>query len=151
MPMHLQLAREARPTVITEAPIRVVLAVDHAALRRSLRLVLALEPDLAIVEAPGSMVSLSGVLRERPDVLVLDLRSHGGSSIETVRRLRSQVPDTEIVVLTMAAGTAFAREVTAAGALGYVLKDLADSELPVAIRAAARGEAYVSPVLVRRI
>jgi DNA-binding NarL/FixJ family response regulator len=84
-------------------------------------------------------------------VLVLDLRSHGGSSIETVRRLRSQVPDTEIVVLTMAAGTAFAREVTAAGALGYVLKDLADSELPVAIRAAARGEAYVSPVLVRRI
>jgi DNA-binding NarL/FixJ family response regulator len=150
--MHVQLAREARPAVITEAPIRVVLAVDHAALRRSLRLVLELEPDLAVAEeAPGSMAALPAVLRERPQVLVLDLRSHGGSSIETVRRLRSQVPDTEIVVLTMAASAAFAREVTAAGALGYVLKDLADRELPVAIRAAARGEVYVSPVLVQRV
>ncbi len=60
------------------------------------------------------------------------------------------MPDTEIVVLTMAASAAFAREVTAAGAIGYVLKDLADTELPVAIRAAARGEAYVSPVLFQR-
>ena len=144
--------REARPMVITEAPIRVVLAVDHAALRRSLRLVLELEPDLAVVEeAPGWVAALLAVVCERPHVLVLDLRSHRGSSIETVRRLRSQVPATEIVVLTMAASAAFAREVTAAGALGYVLKDLADSELPVAIRAAARHEPYVSRVLAQRI
>lgn len=150
--LKTSLSEEPRPSVIIEAPIRVVLAVDHAALRRSLRLVLDPEPDLAVVEeAPGSVAALPAVLRERPRVLVLDLRSHGGSSIETVRRLRSQVPDTAIVVLTMAASAAFAREVTAAGALGYVLKDLADSELPAAIRAAARGEAYVSLVLAQPI
>ncbi len=80
--------REARAMVITEAPIRVVLAIDHAALRRSLRLVLELEPDLAVVDEAPSMVALPAALRERPDVLVLDLRSHHGASIEAVRRLR---------------------------------------------------------------
>jgi two-component system response regulator NreC len=78
-------------------------------------------------------------------VLVLDLQMPGGSSIETMRRLRQCAPETEIVVLTMERSPPFARRALDEGAVGFVLKDRADTELPVAGRLAAKGEEYVSP------
>ena len=72
-------------------------------------------------------------------MLVLDLRMPNGSSIETIRRLREQVPGTEIVVLTMEESAAFAQQALDAGAVGFVLKDRADEELPEAVRRAAAG------------
>ncbi len=71
----------------------------------------------------------------------------GGSSLETIRRLRSEVPETEIVVLTMELGLAFAQQALDAGTVGYVLKDSADGELPAAVRDAVSGVEYVSPRL----
>ncbi len=127
-------------------PIQVVLADDHAVVRRSLRLLLDGEENLEVI---AEAADLSSVVRHVhghvPHVLVLDLQMPNGSSIDTIRRLRDQVPETEIVVLTMEASPLFAQQALDAGAVGFVLKDTADTELPPAVRAAASGGEYVSP------
>ena len=84
-------------------------------------------------------------------MLLLDLRMPNGSSIEAIRRLREEVPETQIVVATMEESPLFARQALDAGAVGYVLKDNADTELAAAIRCAARGEEYVSPCVAARL
>lgn len=84
------------------------------------------------------------------DVLVLDLRMRGGSGIETIERLSERAPGTRVVALSMNDSLAFARYALASGALGFVLKEFADSDLLQAVRAAARGEAYVSSHVASR-
>jgi two-component system, NarL family, response regulator NreC len=82
-----------------------------------------------------------------PDVLVLDLEMAGGVSMEAIGRLREQLSATRIVAFSTQHSVVFVRRVLAAGALGYVAKDYAQDELAQAVRAASRGEAYVSPHL----
>ena len=127
------------------APIRVVLADDHAVVRRALRLLLDSEEDVDVI---AEAVDVGGVVRHvtkaAPHVLVLDLHLPNGSSIETIRRLREDVPETEVVVLTMEESPLFAKQAIDAGATGFVLKDRADTELLSAVRRAAKGEEYVS-------
>jgi len=126
-------------------PIRVVLADDHAMVRRNLRLLLDTEEDVEVIaEACDLETVIRDVNHHLPRVLVLDLRLPNGSSIETIRRLRVETPDTEIIVLTMVESPLFAHQAMDAGAVGFVLKHRADSELLSAIRCAARGDEYVS-------
>ncbi len=133
-------------TTAPATPIRVVLADDHALVRRSLRLLLDGEHDVEVIAEADDVASvISHVERHEPRVLVLDLKMPGGSSIEAIGRLRERAPDTEIVVMTMEGDPVFAHHAFAAGAVGFVAKDLAAEELPQAVRAAARGEEFVSP------
>ncbi len=142
MVAHLNLAES--PTQVP-VPIRVVLADDHTLMRRSLRLLMDGEDDVEVIaEASDLATVVSHVGRHRPNVLVADLRLPSGSSIDAIRELRAQAPDTEVVVLTMDESPLFAQHAMDAGAIGYVLKDRADSELLTAIRCAANGEEYVS-------
>jgi two-component system, NarL family, response regulator NreC len=128
------------------APIRIILADDHALMRRSLRLLLDNEADLEVIaEADDLTLVVRHVQGQQPNVLVLDLRMPGGSSIDAIKRLRAQVPATQVVVLTMDDNPVFAQQALKAGALGFVVKDLADEELPKAVRAAASDEEWVSP------
>jgi two-component system, NarL family, response regulator NreC len=130
----------------TKSTITVVLADDHAAVRRNLKQLLDREPDMTVVaEAADLSTADQRVHQHRPRVLVLHLAMPGGSSLETIARLRSVVPDTEIVVLTMEPSPLFAKQALEAGAVGFVLKDRADDELPTAVRTAAAGGEYVSP------
>jgi two-component system, NarL family, response regulator NreC len=149
MPARLHLASRSQSVESSPqlgVPIGVVLADDHALVRRSLRLLLEREEDVEIVAEASD---LSAVMRQvhgrLPHVLVLDLRLPNGSSVETIRRLRAQVPTTEIVVMTMEESPLFAQHAIDAGAIGFVLKDKADSELLTAIRCATQGDEYVSP------
>jgi len=145
MTARLHLATAPQAARRAESPIRVVLADDHAAVRRNLRLLLDREEGVEVIaEAADIATVLRHVPAHVPHVLVLDLRMPSGSSIEAIRRLRSQVPETEIVVLTMEESPAFAKQALDAGAIGFVLKDKADGELPMAVRRAARGDEYVS-------
>ena len=127
------------------AATRVVLADDHAIVRRTLRLLLQGEEDVEVV---GEAVDLSAVVdhvsRHAPHVLVLDLRLPSGSSIEMIRQLRTRFPQTEVVVMTMEESPLFAQKAIDAGATGFVVKDRADKELVTAVRHAARGQEYVS-------
>jgi two-component system response regulator NreC len=157
---HLQLAvsppeRSSSPSPSQgpgESTIRVLLADDHAQMRRSLRLLLEDEHDIEVVAEAADLGSVVTQLDgERPSVLVLDLRMPGGSSGETIERLRERAPATRIVVVTMDENPVFAERALASGALGFVTKDLADEELPRAVRAAANGERCVSPRIAARL
>jgi two-component system response regulator NreC len=149
-PARAPSKKSAKPAA--QPAISIILADDHELMRRSLRLLLDSEVDLEVIaEADELPLAVRHVKGHRPHVLVLDLSMPGGSSIETITSLREGVPETQVVVLTMEENPAFARRALKAGALGYVLKALADEELPAAVRAAARGEEYVSPTVAARL
>jgi two-component system response regulator NreC len=141
---------EGRP--IEERPIGVVLADDHPGVRRSLRAVLDGEEDMEVLAEAGDFEETARVLRlHRPHVLVVDLWSSDGASPATIGDLHTRAPQTRIVVVTMNDSPASARALLGAGAAGFVLKELADSDLPRAVRAAADGEVYVSPRIAGRL
>jgi two-component system response regulator NreC len=130
----------------------VVLADDHRVVRSGLRMLLDAEDGIEVVAEAGDIqTTLRRVLGHRPNVLVLDLNMPGEQSLPAIPRIRDSAPDTAIVVLTMQDDPEFAREALRAGALGYVLKEAADSELVHAIRLAAEGRTYLNPELGARI
>lgn len=132
--------------------IRVVLADGHALMRSSLRRLLEGEQDIAVIaEAQDLTTAVSHVHGHRPHVLVLDLSMPGGSGLDAIDELHERAPDTKIVVITMNDSPMFAQRALAAGAVGLVLKNRADSELSEAVRAAARDEEYVSPRVADRL
>ena len=130
------------------APIRIVLADDHSAIRAGLRLLLDQEEGLEVVGEAGDAASAAGMVdRRKPDVLVLDLQMPGAAPLEDIPRLLEARPGMSIVVLTMLNDPLSARGLIRAGASGYVLKQSADTELVDAIRAASGGKRYVNPEL----
>lgn len=137
----------------TAGPIRIVLADDHAAMRQSLRLLLDGEADIDVIAETDSLQSVLGYVRaRRPDVLVLDLgMPNDGSGLKALGLLNREARETRIVVLTMNDDPAFARRVLDSGVLGLVLKEMADSDLPAAVRDASRGRRYVSPLLAAKL
>lgn len=152
MPSYLHLASTS-PNV--DAPglgraIKVVLADDHAAVRRSLRTLLDADDGIDVIaEASDLAAARESVSGHLPQVLVLDLEMP--NSLPTIGRLRASSPGTEIVVLTMDESPVFAQRAIDAGALGFVLKHKADAELLLAVRAATRGEEYISPAIASRL
>lgn len=132
--------------------IRVVIADDHAVVRRGLRQVLDADGGFDIVAEASDLDNARRYVRgHRPDVLVLDLNMPGGSSLEGIPEIRAESPQTQIVVLTMQDEPAYARHALSAGALGYVLKEAAEEELVEAIRRAAAGDTYLNPRLGARV
>jgi two-component system response regulator NreC len=134
------------------ASITIVLADDHRVVRAGLRLLLESEHGFTVVAEAGDVPESTRKVRAfRPDVLILDLGMPGGSSLAAIPRIRQSHPGTQIVVLTMQSDPAFARDALRAGAIGYVLKEAADTELVQAVRHAARGETYLNPGLGARL
>jgi two-component system, NarL family, response regulator NreC len=132
--------------------ITVVIADDHQIVRRGLRDLLDAATGFEVLaeadDVDGARRSVRG---HHPRVLVLDLNMAGESSLQSIPAIRAESPDTAIVVLTMQDEPAFAREALGAGALGYVLKEAADSELVDAVRAAAAGQSYLNPRLGAKV
>ena len=132
--------------------IRVVIADDHPVVRRGLRELLEAERDFEVVAEAGDIAGARRYVRgHHPDVLVLDLNMPEGSSLDSVPDIRTEAPNTAIVVLTMQDEPAYVRQALGAGALGYVLKDAADDELVEAVRRAAAGDTYLNPRLGARV
>jgi two-component system response regulator NreC len=135
-----------------ELTIRIVIADDHAIVRRGLRMLLDGEADFEVVAEAGTAEEARRyVLGHHPDVLVLDINMPGGSSLDTVPAIRAESPETQIVILTMQDEAAYARQALRAGVLGYVLKEAADEELVEAVRRAAAGKSYLNPKLGARV
>jgi two-component system response regulator NreC len=132
--------------------ITIVIADDHAVVRRGLRQVLSAEADFELLAEASTLEDARRYVRgHRPHVLVLDLNLPGGPSLTDIPAIREETPGTQIVVLTMQNEPAYAREALRAGALGYVLKEAAESELVEAIRRAAAGDTYLNPRLGARV
>jgi len=135
------------------ATIRIVLADDHGVVRAGLRLLLDADPDFEVVaEAADVDGALRAILGHKPDVLVLDLNMPGEqSSLEALPGVTERSPGTKTVILTMQEDPEYARRALRAGALGYVLKEAADTELVEAVRRAADGGIYLNPALGARL
>ncbi len=133
-------------------PITIVIADDHAIVRRGLRQLLDGEDGFEVVAEAEDVPSARRYVRgHHPQVLVLDRNMPGEPSLEAIPTLREEFPDTQIVVLTMQNEPAYARSAMSSGVLGYVLKESADAELVEAIRAAVAGERYLNPRLGARL
>jgi two-component system response regulator NreC len=147
------MTEQAQPEAPQErATIGIVIADDHAVVRRGLRQVLGAEPDFEVLAEAGDIDDAKRYVRgHHPQVLVLDLNLPGGSSLKQIPAIRAESPDTQIVVLTMQSEPAYAREALSAGALGYVLKEAAETELVEAVRRAAAGDTYLNPRLGARV
>ncbi len=146
MARHLYLAHPSDGSERHERPIRVAIAVYHAMMRRGLRLLLEAEQGIDVVAVASDTSTIEQEVEHcRADVLVLDLRVARGASVEAIRNFRALAPGAAIVALTMDESPVFAQQALEAGALGFVLKDRADADLPEAVRRAARGESYESP------
>jgi two-component system, NarL family, response regulator NreC len=139
-------------TTRSDDSIGIVIADDHAVVRRGLKQLLSAEPDFEVLAEAGDIDDARRYVRgHHPHVLVLDLNLPGGSSLKHIPAIRTEFPDTQIVVLTMQNEPAYAREALGAGALGYVLKEAAENELVEAVRRAAVGDTYLNPRLGARV
>lgn len=134
------------------APLRVLLADDHAILREGVRLLLEIQPDITVVgEASTGEETIALARQLRPDVVVMDIAMPGLNGLEATRHLRADLPAIQVVVLTMHADGEYVTEVVQAGAAGYVLKQAAAQELVRALRAVRAGEAYLHPAATRAL
>ena len=137
---------------MSETDVTVVIADDHAVVRKGLRLLVEAEPGLRVLAEAGTVPdALRMAKAHRPNVLVLDLNMPGGSSLEAIPTLGEEAPMVAIVVLTMQNDPSFARQALQSGALGFVLKEAADEELLEAVHLAASGGTYLNPRLGARL
>ncbi|HXE00008.1 MAG TPA: response regulator transcription factor [Candidatus Acidoferrum sp.] len=126
--------------------IRLLLADDHAILRAGLRMLLDAQPDMVVVgEAADGEDAVRRAHATRPDVAVVDLTMPRLGGVETLQRLRRELPVTRLLVLTMHDDPAYARVAFAAGAAGHVVKDSESTELLTAIRTVHRGGTFARP------
>lgn len=133
-------------------PITVAIVDDHPVVRAGIRAVLAAAPGLHIVaEGVSGADALRLADEHRPDVLVLDVNLPDINGLEVTRRLRSRGDHTPIVILTVHNDSQTVLGLLEAGACGYVLKDEALDRLAGAVRAAARGETWLSPAVAGQV
>jgi two-component system response regulator NreC len=147
-----QIPTEDQDDDSRERTVRIVIADDHAFVRRGLRQVLERQAGFEVVAEASDLADARRYVRgHHPDVLVLDLNLPGGLSIGSIPEIRAECPETQIVVLTMQNEPVYAREALSSGALGYVLKEAAESELVEAVRRAAAGDTFLNPRLGARV
>jgi len=128
---------------------RILLADDHAVVRRGLRLVLDAEPDLEVVaEAGDGAEAVARGLETEVDLAVLDVSMPRLTGIQAASELSRRRPELRLLMLSMHDNEQYFFEALKAGASGYVLKSAADRDLVEACRATMRGEPFVYPAAV---
>jgi DNA-binding NarL/FixJ family response regulator len=132
--------------------VRILLADDHALVRRGVRLILDNEPDLTVVaEAGDGAEAISMARSEQPDLAILDIAMPRLTGLQAARELSRLLPDLRILILTMYDNEQYFFEALKSGASGYVLKSVADRDLVEACRAAMRGEPFLYPGAVNSL
>ncbi|GAB3831970.1 hypothetical protein GCM10027610_023290 [Dactylosporangium cerinum] len=125
---------------------RILLADDHALVRRGVRLILDNEPDLTVVaEAADGAEAIEKTRAQRPDLAILDIAMQRMTGLQAARELARLLPELRILMLTMYDNEQYFFAALKAGASGYVLKSVADRDLVEACRAAVRGEPFLYP------
>ena len=133
-------------------PIRVLLADDHALLRAGIRSLLERLPGIEVIaEAVNAREALALMERQRPDVVLMDLTMPGLNGIEGTAQAASKCPGARILILSMHTDEEHVLQALRAGAVGYLVKDSVPAELELAVRAAARGETYLSPAVAKHV
>jgi len=127
---------------------RILIADDHALVRRGIKIILSAQPGIEICgEATTGREAIEQVRKLKPDLVLLDLTMPEVNGLEVAEQVRTESPDTDVLVLTMHFSEEIARDVLRSGALGYVLKSDADTELVSAVERARRREPYFTSKL----
>ncbi len=127
---------------------RILLADDHAVVRKGFRLILSQEPDFEVVGEAGEgleAVRLASELDPHADVVIMDIAMPGLNGVEATRRITENGTRSRILILSMHKDAVYVRESLRAGAKGYLLKESIDKDLVAAVRAVAAGHAFLSP------
>jgi two-component system invasion response regulator UvrY len=134
------------------AMIRLLIADDHTMFRNALRKLLAAEPDLEVVAEAADWLEVLESIRSTPiDVVVLDLSMPNGNGIDVIRQIRTLLPATPVLVLTMHHEEHYAAEALECGASGYITKDAAVQQLVVSIRRLAGGGKSIDPTIAQQL
>lgn len=132
--------------------IRVLIADDHTIVRDGLRQILSEEPDIQVAaEAEDGDQALTLVRGQAFDVVVLDLAMPGRSGIELIKAMRADCPDLPVLVLSMHDEDQYAVRTIKAGAMGYLTKASASTQLLAAIRRLAAGRMFISDSVAERL
>jgi DNA-binding NarL/FixJ family response regulator len=132
--------------------IRVVLADDHAVVRKGIREFLEEQNDIVVVaEASDGEQAMALVAQHVPDVAVVDLRMPGVSGVEVVERITAKHPQVKVLVLTAYDDEPYVFAVLRAGASGYVLKSADSTRLTEAVRSVHEGQSVLDPAVMQKV
>jgi DNA-binding NarL/FixJ family response regulator len=125
--------------------LKVLIADDHGIVRSGVKLLLDRQPDIEVVaEAEDGVDAVEKTIQLRPDVAVLDVSMPRMTGLQATHEIKQQAPDTQVLILSMHDDERYLFEALRAGAAGYVLKRAADQDLVDAVRAAGRGEPFLT-------
>ena len=132
--------------------IRIVLVDDQALVRQGIKVLLELEPDLAVVATAGDgREALAVVERHHPDVVLLDIRMPQLDGVAAMRLLAARFPQIAVIILTTFNDREYVVGALKAGARGYLLKDSESDEVARAVRIVAAGGALLQPEVTRSV
>ena len=132
--------------------IRVLIADDHAIVRKGLRLIAKEQAsEIEVDEAENGQEVMEKIRQARYDVLVLDISMPGRNGLDILREVRHALPSLPVLILSMHPEEQYAIRMLKSGASGYLTKDCAPDQLVPAIQKIARGGKYVSDMLAERL
>ncbi|MGE5262321.1 MAG: response regulator [Acidobacteriota bacterium] len=133
-------------------PLRIILVDDHEVVRLGLKSLLSRNPQFEIIdEAATASEAVEKTFRLKPDIVVMDIRLPGKSGIEACREITSTQPQTKVIMLTSYAEDDLLFDAIAAGASGYVLKQIGSGELVRALETVGRGESLIDSSLTQKV
>jgi DNA-binding NarL/FixJ family response regulator len=132
--------------------MRVIICDDQAIVRDGLEMLLKLEPDIDVVgTADDGAAAVEIVGKEKPDLVLMDLKMPIMNGVEATRQIRTKYPEVKVLVLTTYDGDEWVFDAIKAGASGYLLKDTPRDEVVKAIRGTATGKVYVDPSVAGKV
>jgi DNA-binding NarL/FixJ family response regulator len=133
-------------------PIRILIVDDQALFREGLHTLLSVQPSFEVIgEAGNGEEAIQQALSQRPNVILMDLRMPIMDGVTATRRLHTLLPECHVIVLTTFDDDDSVFDGLRAGAVGYLLKDVASTKLYEAIQAAARGESFLQPSVASKV
>jgi len=133
-------------------PIRVLLADDHILARAGIRLILEQVAGVEVVaEASTGREALQLLKTTYPDVVLMDITVKDFNGLEATVRIVQEHPRVRVLILSMHTNEQYVQQAVRAGAVGYLVKDVAKVDLALAVKAVARGEAYLSPAVAHYV
>lgn len=138
---------------MTTAPrVRVLLADDHTLVRAGLRKLLESMPEIDVVgEASEGLAVLALAEKWQPHIVLMDIAMPGLNGLDATARLRTALPEIQVLILSMHQNEAYVQQALRHGAAGYLLKDAAPTELDAALKAVLRGEVYLSAAVSKGV
>ncbi|HKI50324.1 MAG TPA: response regulator transcription factor [Desulfobacteria bacterium] len=133
-------------------PVRILLADDHTIVRQGLARLLEEQQNFKIVgEAVNGQDAVEKAEKLKPDIIIMDIAMPRMNGIEAAKRIRKQMPETKIIILSMYSHEHYIHELLECGVSGYLLKDSGGQDIIKAIRAALKNETFLSPSISKKV